>query len=141
MFARGGAPERRREQDHAASCHSPVRPTAAVTGLAAEACIVRRIGWRAVAVGGDADRTRRAIAQLIAEGASALVSFGICGGLDPALGSGALILPHAVSSEDGRHRRVHAALRGALPAPPRRARIPPAGRDVLRPPPPPRTPP
>ncbi len=131
MFARGGAPERRREQDHAASCHSPVRPTAAVTGLAAEACIVRRIGWRAVAVGGDADRTRRAIAQLIAEGASALVSFGICGGLDPALGSGALILPHAVSSEDGRHRRVDAALRGALAAALGRAGIAAAGGDVI----------
>src|SRR5260370_4981873 len=103
MFARGGAPERRREQDHAASCHSPVRPTAAVTGLAAEACIVRRIGWRAVAVGGDADRTRRAIAQLIAEGASALVSFGICGGPGPALGSGAPIPPPPASRHGAPH--------------------------------------
>src|SRR5260370_41967985 len=109
MFARGGAPERRREQDHAASCHSPVRPTAAVTGLAAEACIVRRIGWRAVAVGGDADRTRRAIAQLIAEGASALVSFGICGGADPALGAGAPVPPAPAPGAGGRPRPAGAA--------------------------------
>jgi len=106
-------------------------PIAAVTGLAAEARIARRIGWRAAAAGGDAERTRRAVAQLVAEGASALVSFGICGGLDPALGPGALVLPQAVSSEDGRHRRVDAALRGALAAALGHAGIAAAGGDVL----------
>ncbi len=106
-------------------------PTAAVTGLAAEARIARRIGWRAVAAGGDAERTRRAMAQLIDEGASALVSFGICGGLDPALGPGALILAQAVSSDDGRHRRVDAALRGALASALGRAGIAAAGGDVI----------
>jgi adenosylhomocysteine nucleosidase len=131
MFLRGNAPERRREHSHAASGHSPVMPTAAVTGLAAEARIARRIGWRATAAGGAAERTRLALAQLIAEGASALVSFGICGALDPALSSGALILPHAVSSEDGRHRRVDAALRGALAAALARAGMAVAGGDVI----------
>jgi adenosylhomocysteine nucleosidase len=105
--------------------------TAAITGLAAEARIARRVGWRAAAAGGDAERTRQAVAQLIAEGASALVSFGICGGLDPALGSGALILPQAVAREDGRHHRVDAALRGALASALARAGIAAAGGDIL----------
>ena len=106
-------------------------PIAAVTGLAAEARIAERIGWRAVAAGGDADATRRATAQLIADGVRALVSFGICGGLDPALNSGALIMPQVVTSEDGRRRRVDAALRGVLAAALGRAGIPALGGDIL----------
>jgi hopanoid-associated phosphorylase len=129
MVVRGDG--RRGERDDAASDLAPVMPTAAVTGLAAEARIARRIGWRAAAAGGDAERTRQAMAQLIAGGASALVSFGICGGLDPSLGSGALILPHTVSSEDGRHRRVDLALRGALASALARAGIAAAGGDIL----------
>lgn len=108
-----------------------MKPAAAVTGLAAEARIARRIGWRAVAAGGDAERTRQAMAQLVADGVGALVSFGICGGLDAALGSGALILPQAVASEDGRHRRVDAALRGALAAALTRAGIAALAGDIL----------
>lgn len=106
-------------------------PIAAVTGLAAEARIAERIGWQAVAAGGDAEATRRAMAQLVAGGARALVSLGICGGLDPALSSGALILPQVVTSEDGGRRRVDAALRGVLAAALGRAGIPALGGDVL----------
>jgi hopanoid-associated phosphorylase len=106
-------------------------PIAAVTGLAAEARIARRIGWRAVAAGADAERTRRAMAQLVADGARALVSFGICGGLDPALSPGALILPQVVISEDGRRLRVDAALRSVLAAVLGRARVVALGGDVL----------
>lgn len=93
-------------------------PLAAVTGLAAEAVIARRIGWRAVATGGDPARSMAAAVRLIAEGASGLVSFGICGGLDPVLASGSLLLPLAVRDESGArlpvdpvgHRGVAAAL-------------------------------
>jgi adenosylhomocysteine nucleosidase len=106
-------------------------PIAAVTGLAAEARIAQRIGWRAAAAGGDAEDTRRATAQLIADGVRALVSFGICGGLDPALNSGTLILPQVVTSDDGRRRRVDAALRGVLAAALGRAGIPVLVGDVL----------
>jgi adenosylhomocysteine nucleosidase len=108
-----------------------VTQTAAVTGLAAEARIARRIGWHAAAGGGDTESTRRALAQLIGEGARALISFGICGGLDPAFGPGALILPPAVASEDGRHHRVDAALRGGLASALARAGIAAAGGDIL----------
>lgn len=96
-------------------------PVAAVTGLAAEAAIARRAGLHAVASGGDRVRTLSLAEQLIAEGASGLVSFGICGGLDPALPSGSLLLPLTVRDEAGRrfavdpawHRAVAAALTGA----------------------------
>jgi adenosylhomocysteine nucleosidase len=106
-------------------------PIAAVTGLVAEARIARRIGWRAVAAGGDAEWTRRAMAQLVADGARALVSFGICGGLDPALTPGALILPQVVISEDGRRWRVDTALRSVLAAVLGRARVVALGGDVF----------
>jgi adenosylhomocysteine nucleosidase len=91
---------------------------AAVTGLAAEATIARRLGLRAVAAGGDAVRTEAAIQRLVGEGVTGLVSFGICGGLDPALASGSVILPRGIRSEAGDRHLVdqiwHAALAGAL---------------------------
>jgi adenosylhomocysteine nucleosidase len=95
---------------------------AAVTGLAAEARIARRMGLRAIATGGNAERTKAAAARLVADGATGLLSFGICGGLDPALAAGTLILPRAVQSETGErrftdastHRRCIDALGGGL---------------------------
>jgi adenosylhomocysteine nucleosidase len=82
---------------------------AAVTGLAAEARIIRRLGLRTVATGGRALRTEAAVARLVAEGATGLLSFGICGGLDPALAPGTLILPRAVQSETGERYLADAA--------------------------------
>jgi hopanoid-associated phosphorylase len=76
---------------------------AAVTGLLAEARIVRRAGLAVAAVGGDAARAAREAERLLAEGAAGLVSFGIAGGLDPALASGMLLLPRAVRG-DGEER-------------------------------------
>src|ERR1700726_2301215 len=93
---------------------------AAVTGLAAEATIARQVGLRAVAGGGDAARTKAAIQQLLGEGVTGLVSFGICGGLDPALASGTVILPRAIQSETSERHPVdetwHAALATVLAA-------------------------
>jgi adenosylhomocysteine nucleosidase len=93
---------------------------AAVTGLAAEARIARRAGLAAAASGGRAARTRAVIAQLIADGATALVSFGICGGLDPALPPGCLLLPAAVRDEAGQRwvvdRPWHARIAATLAA-------------------------
>jgi adenosylhomocysteine nucleosidase len=74
------------------------------------------MGWRAVAAGGDAARTAAAIAGLIAEGASGLVSFGIAGGLDPALASGSVVLPLAVRDEAGESLAVDRAWHGAVAA-------------------------
>lgn len=106
-------------------------PPAAVTGLAAEAKIFRRLGWPAVAAGGDAARTAAAIAGIIAEGASGLVSFGIGGGLDPALASGSLVLPLAVRDEAGVRLAVDAAWHGAVAAALSRAGIAVATGEVL----------
>jgi adenosylhomocysteine nucleosidase len=89
-------------------------PVVAVTGLAVEATIARRAGLRAVIGGGDGARTTAAIQQLIGEGVAGLVSLGICGGLDPALASGALVLPRAVQSEDGVRHPVDETWRAAL---------------------------
>jgi adenosylhomocysteine nucleosidase len=87
---------------------------AAITGLAAEARIARAIGLRAVAAGGDAARTRAAIERLIGDGATGLVSFGICGGLDPAVASGTVLLPQAVRTASGKRYAVNTAWRAAL---------------------------
>ncbi|HUC65787.1 MAG TPA: hypothetical protein VMA53_10190 [Stellaceae bacterium] len=93
---------------------------AAVTGLAAEARIARRAGLAAAASGGDAGRTRAVTLRLIADGATALVSFGICGGLDPALQPGSLVLPEAVRDAAGERwaaeRAWHARIAAALVA-------------------------
>ncbi len=75
-----------------------------VTGLAAEARIARRLGW-AVAVGGGTAAGARAAARGLAEqGANALVSFGLAGGLDPELTAGTLLVPEAVVAEGVRLR-------------------------------------
>ncbi len=89
---------------------------AAITGLVAEARIVQRMGLRAEAAGGRADATCAAIATLLAEGAGALMSFGICGGLDPALRPGALILPRTVLDEEGGRYHVDSVLHEELSA-------------------------
>lgn len=89
---------------------------AAITGLAAEARLARRAGLVAVATGGDPVAVRMAAERLAARGAAALVSFGIAGGLDPALASGALLLPEAVRSEDGGRWPVDAGWRARVAA-------------------------
>lgn len=87
---------------------------AAVTGLAAEFRILQRRGLAAIATAGDPARTARAAARLFAEGADALVSFGIAGGIDPALEPGALLLPKRVRDEAGEIFAVDAAWRDAV---------------------------
>jgi hopanoid-associated phosphorylase len=68
----------------------------AVCGLRAEAHIAEAAGWRAACAGGDPQATRDAAERLVAEGARLLLSFGIAGGLDPALAAGAVILADRV---------------------------------------------
>lgn len=72
---------------------------AIVTGLEAEARIARRLG-RIVAVGGGtAEGARGATRSLIEQGATALISFGLAGGLDPLCAAGTLLVPRWVRSE------------------------------------------
>jgi adenosylhomocysteine nucleosidase len=67
-----------------------------VVGLAAEARIARRLGWQVAIGGGTAAGAAAAAWRLADAGANALVSFGLAGGLDPALRPGAVIVPEAV---------------------------------------------
>ncbi len=77
--------------------------------MAAEARIARRLGWPVAIGGGTAAGAQRAAAALVAQGIDALVSFGLAGGLDPALRPGSLLVASAVVL-DGRHYLADAAL-------------------------------
>ncbi len=70
-----------------------------VTGLTAEARIAGRLGI-AAAGGGLPAGAAAAAERLVAQGATALISFGLCGGLDPALAAGAVLVPRRVLGED-----------------------------------------
>jgi adenosylhomocysteine nucleosidase len=84
-----------------------------VTGLKAEAKIAARLGCPVEAGGGTPWGAELAAEKLVAAGATALVSFGLAGGLDSDFRPGALIVPIAVV-EAGRIRPTHAALSDAL---------------------------
>jgi adenosylhomocysteine nucleosidase len=73
-----------------------------VTGLRAEARLALPLG-PAEACGGLPPGAAIAAERLVAAGATALVSFGLCGGLDPALRPGALVVPRAVMVGGGRY--------------------------------------
>ena len=77
-----------------------------------------------VAVSGmGAAAAEAAAAKLIEAGASALMSFGLAGGLDPALPAGSMIFPSEVISRDGSgvptasdwRERLSAAVQGLGP--------------------------
>jgi adenosylhomocysteine nucleosidase len=82
---------------------------AVVTGLSAEASIARALGVAVGVGGGTPWGAEQAAERLVAEGATALISFGLAGGLDPEFRPGALIVPIAVV-EAGRIRPTNAAL-------------------------------
>jgi adenosylhomocysteine nucleosidase len=67
-----------------------------VTGLTAEARWLKRAGFMVRAGGGTPHGAERAAEMLVAEGAQALISFGLAGGLKPGLKPGALLVPPAV---------------------------------------------
>jgi adenosylhomocysteine nucleosidase len=67
-----------------------------VVGLAAEARIAARCSDRVVAGGGTPTGAFEAARTLLADGAKALVSFGLAGGLDPAMRPGALLIPSRI---------------------------------------------
>src|SRR3954447_10256974 len=72
-----------------------------VVGLGAEARIARPLGWPVGIGGGTSAGAETAARRLVEQNATALVSFGLAGGLDPALRPGRLITPIAVHT-DGR---------------------------------------
>ena len=69
-----------------------------VVGLEAEAVLARRLGpGGRVGIGGaTAPGARKAADALVAGGATHLLSFGLAGGLDPALRPGAVLVPDRV---------------------------------------------
>lgn len=73
-----------------------------IVGLASEARLLRGCsGVRTACSGASAARARALAAELLDGGCAALVSFGLAGGLDPRLSSGALCLPEAVLTPSG----------------------------------------
>jgi adenosylhomocysteine nucleosidase len=94
-----------------------------VTGLAAEAKLIekafarRRQGNPGLACDGPGpERAGAAAARLARDGATLLVSFGICGGLAPELRPGDLVLAETVVSGDGARHHASVAQRPALEA-------------------------
>ncbi len=84
-----------------------------VVGMTAEAQILSG-SLGAVAIGGGTTLGARRMAQsLVEDGVTALISFGLAGGLDPSLVAGTLLVPRAVLSR-GRLIDCDEALRASL---------------------------
>ena len=100
----------------------PANPprTGIVTGLAAEADCLRKsragVEPRILVSGGVPARTGELARSLVEEGAVGLVSFGVAGGLDPALGAGTILLPREIVTADGARFAADTAWREALAA-------------------------
>jgi adenosylhomocysteine nucleosidase len=83
-----------------------------VTGLAMEARLARKLGR--VEVGGGLPAGAEAAAErLVAGGAKVLLSFGLAGGLDPALAAGTVVMPATVV-ENGTRFTTDPTLTGQL---------------------------
>ncbi len=72
------------------------------------------ISERVACAGADSLRARRMAEDLVTAGARALVSFGVAGGLDPALGPGDVVLPETVVAPGGAALATDAAWRSRL---------------------------
>jgi adenosylhomocysteine nucleosidase len=73
----------------------------AVTGLKTEARIVAGPRVHAIAGGGDSAGLARALEAAVARKPSAIISFGVAGGLAPALAPGSMLVARAIVAEDG----------------------------------------
>lgn len=92
-----------------------MRPPTLIVGLTAEARVARPLGWPVAVGGGTFEGAVAATEQAIRDGASALVSFGLAGGLDPALRPGVVLSPIEVLV-DGSRIATDASLRARLGA-------------------------
>lgn len=101
------------------------RPVVAVTGLRFEARIAAGHGVTSIAGGGDRARINAALDRALAQGAGALISFGIAGGLSRAAPPGTWLIADTVISRatrwtthagwaDALARSLPGALRGGV---------------------------
>jgi len=90
------------------------RPAGVITGLQSEARLL--VGATVAAAGGRGARAYELACEMVAAGARGLVSFGIAGGLDPALMSGDVVLGNAVIRGDGGAYACDAGWRARLAA-------------------------
>ena len=72
-----------------------------ITGLASEAATLPGDGLTIAVSAANAARAEQAAQDMIAGGATLLVSYGFAAGLDPRLGPGALMLPETVIAHEG----------------------------------------
>jgi adenosylhomocysteine nucleosidase len=75
-----------------------------VTGLTAEAVLLKKTGFLVAAGGGWPEGAYRAAESLVAQGATALVSFGLAGGLAPDSVPGAVLVPASVVEGQKRYK-------------------------------------
>ena len=85
-----------------------------VVGLRAEARLARGLGCPVAVGGGGAVGAHEASSRLIAEGATALISFGLAGGLAPGLMPGSLVIAADVIDGQGAFWRADPALSARL---------------------------
>ena len=71
-----------------------------VCGLESEARIARQFLSRVAVSGGRPEQARRMAQRLLDQGANGLISFGIAGGLDPALKTGDLVIGSEIAGSD-----------------------------------------
>ncbi len=100
---------------------APGRQAGVVTGLAAEAKVLKRALAEAAAhpelddviacAGARPEQARRLAERLLESGATALMSFGIAGGLDPARRAGDIVFAREVILPGGGRVATHAAWR------------------------------
>jgi adenosylhomocysteine nucleosidase len=69
-----------------------------ITGLTAELGLLKNTQFMAAAGGGTPQGAATAAQNLIAQGAEALISFGLAGGLNPALKPGTIIIPAQINN-------------------------------------------
>ena len=114
----------RRTQPAASNGDVGPLPVIAVTGLRAEASIATGRQIVTLSGCGDAPGLAQRLETVAAHGASAIISFGVAGGLAPGIAPGTVLVARTVIAEDGARydsdrawaRRLSATLSGAMVA-------------------------